>query len=80
MFLFWAPHGWGQKASLLKICHTYPTMMKPGTVVPRLKKYKYINHVTHSLSSVDIDIFSLQISKFCHIKRYSIDCILIHNF
>ena len=31
---------------------------------------KYINHVTHHLSSADISIFSLEISKFCYIKKY----------
>ena len=39
--LFGAAHGWGgeQKAPPLpKICHTYPTMMKLGTVIPYLKK------------------------------------------
>ena len=33
----------------------------------RSKKYR--NHVTHHLSSVDISIFSLQIIKFCYIKK-----------
>ena len=28
----------GTKAPLPKICHTYPTMMKLGTVIPYLKK------------------------------------------
>ena len=23
-----------------KICYTYPAMMKPGTLIPHLKKYK----------------------------------------
>ena len=47
--LFWGP--------LFKICHTYPTMMKLGTVKPYLKSKKYIDHVTHPLSSTDISIF-----------------------
>ena len=34
------------------------------------KIYKYINHVTHPLSSADISIFSQEISKFCYIKKY----------
>ena len=36
---------------------------------------KYINHVTHPLSSPDISIFSPEISKFCYIKkcRYRLD-------
>ena len=34
------------KSSLDKIYHTYPTMMKLGTVTPYLKKHKkYLNYV-----------------------------------
>ena len=42
--------------------HSY-TLPKEG---PKI----YINHVTHPLSSADIRIFSLEISKFCYIKKY----------
>ena len=37
--MFGAAHGWGKpkKAPLPKICHTYLTMMKLGTVIPYLK-------------------------------------------
>ena len=38
--------GWaflGQKAPLTKICHTYPIMVKLGTVIPYLKKIQKIN-------------------------------------
>ena len=39
MGFFRAVDGWrGKKAHLLKIYHTYPTMMKLGTVMPNLKK------------------------------------------
>ena len=31
---------------------------------------KRMNHVTHPLSSTDINIFSLKISKFCYDKKY----------
>ena len=31
---------WGAKRPPLKICHTYPTMMKLGTVIPYLKKFQ----------------------------------------
>ena len=69
MGLFGAAHGWGvegQKDPVPKICHTYPTIMKLGTLIPYLKKIqKYVNHVTHPLSSVDINIFSPEINKFC---------------
>ena len=40
-----AAYGWGKggrKAHLPKICHTYPTMMKLGTVTPYLKKIQKI--------------------------------------
>ena len=69
---FRAAHGWvGEKGLLSKICPTYPTMMKPSTVIPHLKKIqKYINHVTHFLSITDIIIFSPEISNFCCIKKY----------
>ena len=64
----------GQKAlPLPKICHTYPTMRKLDTVIPYLKKIqskKYMNHMTHFLSSADIRIFSSKISKLCYIKKY----------
>ena len=55
---FGAAHGCrDQKVPLPKIRHTYPTM-KLGTVLSYLKKIqKYMNHVTHSLSSADIGIF-----------------------
>ena len=33
---------WGKKAPLPKIFHTYPTMMKIGTVIPYLKKIQKI--------------------------------------
>ena len=45
MGLFGAAHGsgvgggvGGKKTPLSKICHTYPTIMKLGTVIPYLKK------------------------------------------
>ena len=40
MGFFRAAHGWGvgKKAPLPKICHTYPTMLNFGTVIPYLKK------------------------------------------
>ena len=35
--------GEGQKAPLSKICHTYPTLMKLGAVIPYLKKIQKIH-------------------------------------
>ena len=44
MGFFGATHGWGdQEGPLSKICHTYPTMMKFGTVIPYLKKIQKIH-------------------------------------
>ena len=41
MGLFGAAQGYGvQKGLLSKICHTYPTVIKLGTVMPYLKKNK----------------------------------------
>ena len=73
MGVFRAAHGWrrAKKPPLPKICHTYPTMIKLDTVISYLKKIqKYINYVTHHLSSADISIFSLEISNFCYFKKY----------
>ena len=73
MGFFGTAHEWGvKKVPHPKICHTYPTLMKLGTVVPCLKKIqKYINHVAHLLSSADTSIFSPKISNFCYIRKYS---------
>ena len=75
MGLFGAAHVWGgaKRSPLPKIGHTYPAMMKLGMVIPylTLRSFKkYMNHVTNSLSSADISIFSSEISKFCYIKKY----------
>ena len=60
----------GQKVPLLKICDTYSTMVKLGTVIPYLEKIQKIyEHVTHPSSSADISIFSPEISNFCCIKK-----------
>ena len=60
-----------KRAPLPKIFHTYPTMMKLGTVIPYLKKIKKnVNHVIHLLSSANMSSFSPGFSKFCYIKKY----------
>ena len=61
MGFFGGAHEWVEQKGppLPKICHTYPTMMKLGTVIPYLEKtQKYIIHVTQPLSSIQISIFS----------------------
>ena len=60
MGIFGAAHGCGggQKGPFPKISHTYPAIMKLGTVIPYLKKIqKYMNHVTQPLKYADINIF-----------------------
>ena len=45
MGLVGAAQGWGKRAirpPLPKICHTYPTMMKLGTIIAYLKKSQKI--------------------------------------
>ena len=44
MGLFGAAHGWegGQKIPLPEIFHTYPAVIKLGTVIPYLKKVQKI--------------------------------------
>ena len=73
MYLFQVAYESGDKRGPLpKKCHTYPTMMKLGTVLPylkRSKKYIYINHVTFPLSSADSSIFSSEIRNLCCIKK-----------
>ena len=65
MVYFGAAHGWGRakRPLLVKICYTYPTLMKLGTVVTYLKKIKTKSRDT-PFSCADINIFSLEISKF----------------
>ena len=50
--------GGGQKRPLPKICDTYPMMMKPGTVVPYLKKIQN-NKVTVLMMSAKILMLGL---------------------
>ena len=47
-----------QKAPLPKICHTYPAMMKLGTVTPYLKKIPKL-YESRDTPPAEISIFSL---------------------
>ena len=73
MGLFKAAHERGvtKKAPHPKVCQTYPTMMKLGTVVPYLKKIqKQYKSPDTPLSFAENRIFLLEISNFCYIKKY----------
>ena len=73
MGLFGAAHGWewAKGPSLPIICHTYPTIMKLGAVIPYLEN---INKIYQSrdtlLSSADVSIFKSKISRLRYIKKY----------
>ena len=54
-----------------KVCHTYPTMMKLGTLIPYLKK----NQKLYKSRDTPPEFcwhqqFLPEISKFCYIKKY----------
>ena len=57
MGFFGTAQGWwgggGQKGPLPKICHTYPTMIKLGTIIPYPKKIQKL----YESSFADISIF-----------------------
>ena len=53
-----------------KICRTYPTMMKLGTVIPYLKKIQKILKI----------FFHRKSASFVISRNTDIDCILVHNF
>ena len=80
MGFFGAAHGWGggKKAPLPKICHTYPTTIKLGTVVPYPRKIKKIYESRDS--PLDQHFFHRKSANFAISKNTDIDRILIHNF
>ena len=83
MGLFGAAHGWGaKKAPLPKICHTYPAIMKLGTVIPYLKKtQKNIWIMWHTLwVLLTSAFFHRKSANFAILENTAIDCILVHNF
>ena len=54
---------------LPKICRTYPTMMKLGTVILYLKKIQKI-YESRDTPPEFYCIFTPEISKLCYIKKY----------
>ena len=84
MGIFRAAHGWGEvkKAPLPKICHTYPTMMKLGTVIPYPKKIRkiYESRDTPVEFCSHRHFFHRKSINFAISRNTDIDCNLIHNF
>ena len=77
MGIFGASYGWGgQKGppslksvtNILQWWNLEQLYLTSQLYLRRIKKY--MNHVTHLLSSADISIFSPEISKYCDIKIY----------
>ena len=80
---FWGCSRMGNKKTLLpKICHTYYTMMKLGTVIPYLKKIQKI----HKSRDTPPDFcwhqhfFHRKLANFVISRNTGIDWILVHKF
>ena len=72
-------HRWGvaKKAPLPKICHTYPTMMKLGTVIPYLKKIQKIYESCDTPLDFCWHQHHRQSANFAISRNTDIDCVLI---
>ena len=75
MGFFGAAHGCGGAGpksphSLKSVTHIPQWWHWAQLYLTQRRSIKYMNHVTHPLSSGDISIFSLEINKFCYIKKY----------
>ena len=74
-----AQGGVEQKGSLPKICHTYLTVMKLGTVIPYLKKTQKIYESRDTpLDLCWNQLFYCKIANFVISENTDIDCILVH--
>ena len=83
MGFFGAPRVWGEGfwLPLPKICHTYLTMMKLGTVIPYLRKIQKIcKSRDRPLISGDVSIFHRKSANFAISRNTDMYWILIHNF
>ena len=78
---FGAAHGWGEergkKTLLLNICHTYPAMMKLGTVIPYLKEIKKMYESRNTSLELTSGFFYRKSQYFTIPKNTDIDWILI---
>ena len=66
----WERGGGKYPSSLKSVTHILQWWKLAQLYLTQRRSKKYINHVTHPLSSADISIFSPKISKFCYIKKY----------
>ena len=74
MHLDMVAYGWGVKKASSSV-NFVTHILQPWNLeqLPKedRRSKKYINYVIHPLSSAYISIFSLEIRKFCYIKKYS---------
>ena len=83
MGTFRAAYGWwgAKRPPLPKICHTHPTMIKLGTVIPCLKKIQKIYESRDTPSEFCISaLFHRKSANFVISRNTDIECILLHNF
>ena len=81
--LFWgcSRMGRGQKSPLPKICCTYPTMIKLGTVIPYLKEIQKLYGSSDTpFNFADISIIYRKPANFAISRNTDIDSIQMHNF
>ena len=85
MGIFGAAHrkgGGAKRPPLPNICHTYPTMIKLGTVIPYLKEIQklYESRDTTPDFCWHQHFFHWKSANFVISRKTDIDCILVHNF
>ena len=75
MGFFRAAHGWrgGQKGlpSIKSATHILKWWNLAQLYLSQKRSKRYMNHVTHPLSTAEISIFLPEINKFCYIKKYT---------
>ena len=69
-FRGWSGMGGAKRSPLPKITYILQWWNLAQLYLTERRLEKYINHVTHPLSSADISIFSPEISTFCYTKKY----------
>ena len=61
---------WKRPPSIKSVTHILQWWNLAELYLSQRRFKKYMNHVTNSLRSADISIFSPEISKFCYIKKF----------
>ena len=77
MGFFGAAHRW--HPSLKSVTHILRWWNLAQLYLTQRRSKKYMNHVTHALSSADISIFHRKSANFAISRNTDIDCILIYN-